>query len=72
MVFLVDISSTLSANDQVVDQLKANKASEEARRPQSPSLSHAIAGTSRGITRRRQMADPQQADPEVLADISDG
>ena len=70
MVFLVDISSTLSANEQLIDHLRDGKASEEARRTQSSSIPHAIPGTSRGRTRRRQMAEPWHPDPEVVADIS--
>ena len=58
-------------NTSFLDQLRAAKVPEEARRVQSPSLSHAIPGTSRGHTHRRQASpEPRQAVPKSMPDIS--
>ena len=66
----MDISFRLSTNDQVVDQLRADKVAEE-RRPQSPSLTCATPGTSSERTRRRQMTGPRHADIKAVTNISD-
>ena len=72
MDMLVDISSHLYVNEYFVEQMRADKVAGDARRIQSPSLSHATLGINRGCTHRRQaLAKPRQPVPEVMADISD-
>ena len=65
----MDISSRLSTNEQIVDQLR-DKVAEVARRPQTLSLTYATLGTSIGHT-RRLMTGPRHADHEAIAGISD-
>ena len=72
MDMLVDISSCLSANEHFVEQIRADKVTEEAQRIQSLSLSIGTPGTSKGCTHRGQaLAEPWQAVLEAMADISD-
>ena len=71
MNMLLDTSSHLSANEYFLNHLRAANAPEESSRIQSPSLSHATPGTSRGCTHRRQAShEPCQAIPEAVPDIS--
>ena len=67
---LVDISSRLFTNEQVVDQLRADKIAEEER-SQSLSLRRTTPCTSRGRTRRRQMTGPWHPDDGAVINISD-
>ena len=80
MDMLVDISSRSCANEHFVEQLRADKVPEEARRIKTPSVCRAVPAppppfhthTSRGHTHRKQMsAEAWQAVPEAMVDISD-
>ena len=65
MDLLVDMNTSLATNEQLLDGLKAQKAAEEESRLQSPHLTHANTGTSRGATRRGVMTSPGHPDHEA-------
>ena len=69
---LVEISSHLSANEHVVEQLRTDKVTEVVRGVQNPPLYCATNGTSRWHTHRREaLAEPWYAIPEAVVDIYD-
>ena len=53
MNMLVDMNARMATNEQFVEDLSAEKMTEEESRLQSPSLTRANPGTSRDTTRRR-------------------
>ena len=60
MDLLVDIRSRLSINEQIIDHLRAEKMAEGEKKLQSPSLTCATPGMSRGRTRETTSASSRQ------------
>ena len=71
MNLLVDMNTRLATNKQLLDDQRAQKAAEEESRLQSPYLTHANSGTSRGTTRSGVMTGAKHADHEAIPEIAD-